>query len=78
MKENIGGIIIIVFFSSLFVWVFSYFFGVPWWACVLFLFLFLNLIILKGVDDELTNIKQFYLSDIKQDINKLKSKCKIY
>lgn len=74
MNENIGGIIIIVFFSSLFVWVFSYFFGVPWWACVLFLFLLFNLIVLFGISQDLNDIKYVYLSDIKRSIEKIKDK----
>lgn len=74
MNENIGGIIIIVFFSSLFVWGFSYFFGVPWWACVLFLFLFLNFIILMDISKSLFNIKYVDLSDIKRDIASIKNK----
>ena len=74
MKENIGGIIIIVFFSSVFVAIFSYFFDVPWWACVLFLFLLLNIFILFGIDSDLRDIKYVYLSDIKRDIEKIKSK----
>lgn len=73
-KENIFAMMVIVFFAALFVVMLSYFFNIPWWACVLFVFLFLNLIILLGISKDLTNIKYVDLFDIKQDIAKIKNK----
>lgn len=74
IKENIGGFIMIFSVSFVFVAVFSYFFSVPWWACVLFLLMCFNIVILLDISSDLADIKYSRLSDIKQDIEKLKNK----